>query len=168
MTIGTICVEDLQQNDRVCRLRCGHAYHANCWSSFQDAHQHQSSAIACPNCRGSNTVIAVWHRIDSHRITQEVGNQVAENLLHQQSAQQQQFMPEVGGQMAEGMDASMEPHTDEWARPTNTKRIWQRCLPQWPCIFVGHVLTSLPHLNEAGRWKALHHHTPRFCWEPAR
>ena len=67
----SLCQEQFLHNHRVCRLQCRHMFHAQCWEGFT---VHQNTAHephqACPNCRGSSTLIAVWPYIQETIPTQ--------------------------------------------------------------------------------------------------
>ena len=67
-TTCSVCLEDFNHGQRVCRLQCCHVFHATCF--------HTVAATAdeprCPNCRGYGRVIAFWPWIDHARITQYI------------------------------------------------------------------------------------------------
>ena len=53
-TSCSICMDEFVRGEPVVRLRCHHVFHANCWTEQLVAEERP----ACPNCRGSGTVIA--------------------------------------------------------------------------------------------------------------
>ena len=65
----------LQHGERVCRLECRHVFHAACWGDAMAAGSRPVPGLPhtqCPNCRGPPRLIAVWHFIDSTRVTQSL------------------------------------------------------------------------------------------------
>ena len=54
----SICREDLNEGDRVCRLQCRHCFHAACWNQMSAARD-----PSCPNCRGAPIIIGIWYFI---------------------------------------------------------------------------------------------------------
>lgn len=50
----SLCLENMQEGERVCRLRCRHVFHAACWDQMRNANN-----ASCPNCRGSPDIIAI-------------------------------------------------------------------------------------------------------------
>ena len=84
----TLCLSDLHDGERVCRIRCGHVFHTNCWDQFLNTvntpprpGEHRL-LHRCPNCRGAGTIIAIWRYIDGSRTTQmhTNGNMVPNEL----------------------------------------------------------------------------------------
>ena len=82
----SICADQFQAGDRVCRLTCRHMFHAQCWDSYVNANRSRAEFSHCPNCRGAGTLMAIWNYVDANgSITQEVGGRTAENLLEARS-----------------------------------------------------------------------------------
>ena len=54
----SVCLEDMVEHDRVCRLACRHVFHTTCWAQLQG-----HDVECCPNCRAGTTVTAIWHFI---------------------------------------------------------------------------------------------------------
>ena len=46
----SICLDDMIDHDRVCRLACRHVFHTSCWEGMAG-----SAADCCPNCRAGTT-----------------------------------------------------------------------------------------------------------------
>ena len=68
----SLCQEEFEHGQQVCRLTCRHMFHASCWESYT-SHSSRSSRqehMSCPNCRGPGRMIAVWPYIDSTLTTQ--------------------------------------------------------------------------------------------------
>ena len=55
----SICLEDMVEHDRVCRLRCRHVFHTQCWERMM----HASDISTCPICRAEAGITAIWHFI---------------------------------------------------------------------------------------------------------
>ena len=66
----SLCQEEFEHNQQVCRLTCRHMFHASCRESFT-SHSVRQPQISCPNCRGPGRMIAVWPYIDAEVVTQE-------------------------------------------------------------------------------------------------
>ena len=70
----TICQEELEDGERVVRLRCRHIFHAECWMLAvvinHGAPLDGDDGPECPNCRGQGTIIALWNYIDANQVTQ--------------------------------------------------------------------------------------------------
>ena len=64
----SICHEDFEDSERVCRLRCRHMFHSACWERVMSLAGTPNEAAGgntrfrddCPNCRGQGALIAVW------------------------------------------------------------------------------------------------------------
>ena len=80
--VCSICSEDFRHGERVCRLRCRHMFHCQCWDLLQTTRR-RPEEYCCPNCRGGPTLTAVWNFIGEQPLTQDVGGTPAENLLGQ-------------------------------------------------------------------------------------
>ena len=65
-TTCSMCIQDFEHGERVCRLRCGHVHHATCWTHYAAS----NTETPCPNCRGQPIIIAIWTWIDHSRVTQ--------------------------------------------------------------------------------------------------
>ena len=70
-----ICLMDFAHDEKVCRVQCGHSFHADCFHSYATrphatATSSQATSISCPNCRGAPIIIAVWYYVGSARLTQ--------------------------------------------------------------------------------------------------
>ena len=65
----SLCQEEFEHDQQVCRLTCRHMFHTSCWEAFT-SHSVSQSQIACPNCRGPGRMIAVPPYIDSTLVTQ--------------------------------------------------------------------------------------------------
>ena len=84
----SICADHFIHDDSVCRLRCRHVFHSECWernirAGANAVANHERFHLDCPNCRGAGTVIALWRYIDPERVTQVAGGRTAENDLEQ-------------------------------------------------------------------------------------
>jgi len=79
----SICHEEFQHGQRVCRLSCRHIFHSTCWGVEQSGIRtsSQTPRTSCPNCREAGTLIAVWHYIDESRVAQKVEGWRVPNLL---------------------------------------------------------------------------------------
>ena len=69
----TICQKELEDGERVVRLRCRHIFHAECWMSATVNHGAPLDGDDdpdCPNCRGQGTIIALWNYIDANQVAQ--------------------------------------------------------------------------------------------------
>jgi len=85
----TICDQLFAAGERVCRLRCRHIFHTECWDRYM-THTNMSTDQFhgdCPNCRGRGDVIAIWNFIDPELVTQYGPNgvQVSNDLGVEQS-----------------------------------------------------------------------------------
>ena len=72
----SICLLEYEHGVRVCRIQCGHTYHASCWQTYMLSNRNVRRAnrtqISCPNCRGGTHTIALWNWIDHARLTQYI------------------------------------------------------------------------------------------------
>ena len=71
--ICTICQEELEDGERVARLRCRRIFQSECWMSAMVNHGaplESDDDPDCPNCRGQGTIIALWNYIDPNLVTQ--------------------------------------------------------------------------------------------------
>ena len=74
----SICHNDFEDGERVCRLRCRHMFHSECWEPVMRLAGTPNPAAGgdsrfrddCPNCRGQGAIIAVWDYVDPELITQ--------------------------------------------------------------------------------------------------
>merc|ERR1712048_116768 len=69
----SICTNDFQSGDKVCRLRCRHMFHSECVDECIRVHVRSAQADFtampdCPNCRGAGTIVATWRFISSASI----------------------------------------------------------------------------------------------------
>ena len=101
----SICAEAFRGGERVCRLRCRHMFHADCWQQYVSVNQLREEFSNCPNCRGSGTLIAIWNYLDQGNDTQEVSGNVAENHLEAQAMRHSIATP------SEGTPRQNEPNT---------------------------------------------------------
>ena len=88
-TTCSICSDEFEHGDRVCRLSCRHVFHTQCWERAQN-HNNSSTPtgpLTCPNCRGAPTIIAIWNYLDADLVTQNVGGHIAPNLLETPNTQ---------------------------------------------------------------------------------
>ena len=80
----TMCTNDFEHGDRVCRLRCMHVFHTSCFHQYHVAQARGTRGpCTCPNCRGEDRIIAIWSWIDPSVTTQWIGHtgvQVANEL----------------------------------------------------------------------------------------
>jgi hypothetical protein len=83
--VCTICTDPFQPNERVCRLRCRHMFHAGCWDNLMRAANapglDRRIRADCPNCRGAGSLIAIWNYVDPNLITQQIAGWEAPNEL---------------------------------------------------------------------------------------
>ena len=70
----SICQEDMVEHDRVCRLRCRHVFHTQCWERML----HATDATTCPICRAEAGISAIWHFVGPR----QEPTQGQPNLLH--------------------------------------------------------------------------------------
>ncbi len=74
----SICRENFEDGERVCRLRCRHMFHSACWEQVMSFAGTPNEAAGgntrfrddCPNCRGQGALIAVWEYVDPDLLTQ--------------------------------------------------------------------------------------------------
>ena len=69
----TICQEELEDGERVVRLRCRHIFHPECWMCAMVNHGAPLDGDDdpdCPNCGGQGTIIALWNYIDANQVAQ--------------------------------------------------------------------------------------------------
>ena len=69
----TTCQEELEDGERVVRLRCRRIFHSECWMSAMVNHGAPLDGDDdpdCPNCRGQGATIAPWNFIDANQVTQ--------------------------------------------------------------------------------------------------
>ena len=74
----SICHDDFEDGERVCRLRCRHMFHSACWERVMSLAGTPNEAAGgdtrfrddCPNCRGQGAIIAVWDYVDPDLLTQ--------------------------------------------------------------------------------------------------
>ena len=87
----SLCQDRFRHGDLVCRLRCRHMFHSDCWGRLMRAANAPSLASGprtrheCPNFRGSGTLIAVWHYVDEEMVTQLVNGEAVPNELKARS-----------------------------------------------------------------------------------
>ena len=71
----TICMDNLQPGEYACRLKCGHAFHAECWVECLNhgpLGTDQQTEASCPNCRGKGVLVSAWQWLDSRMLFQQV------------------------------------------------------------------------------------------------
>ena len=74
----SICHQNFEDGERVCRLRCRHMFHSACWEQVMSIASTPHEAAGgntrfrddCPNCRGQGALIAVWEYVDPDLLTQ--------------------------------------------------------------------------------------------------
>ena len=50
----SLCQEEFEHGQEVCRLTCRHMFHAACWETYV-SHSVDEEYMSCPNCRGPGT-----------------------------------------------------------------------------------------------------------------
>ena len=70
----SICTERFRSGERVCRLRCRHMFHGQCWTNLVTSASisNNPGSGCCPNCRGAGTLIASWNYVDHSVLTQRL------------------------------------------------------------------------------------------------
>ena len=87
----SLCQEEFEPGQQVCRLTCRHMFHTPCWGTYT-SHSADQAYMSWPNCRGPCRMIAVLPFIDSTLVTQrdpqDSGEQVPSPLSDSSESQE--------------------------------------------------------------------------------